>query len=79
VTFLSNDHTKPNTNYKILTTLTLTLTTLLKAFVCRYFVTLYELFGTYVGPLDTLQVFCHADNFVKLTTNCIQFQLRLSV
>jgi len=47
---LSNDYTNPNTNPKTLTMLNLTLTNphdALKAFVCRYFVTLY---GTILCP-----------------------------
>jgi len=51
VEFLSNDNTNINTNPKILTTLALTLAdhhnAFLKAFVRRYFVTLY---GTIPAP-----------------------------
>jgi len=50
VEFLSNDYTNPNTNHKTLTTLALILADhhdAFKAFVRRYFVTLY---GTIPAP-----------------------------
>jgi len=63
--FLSNDYTNPNANPKTLTALTLTLaelTTLLKAFVRRYFVTL---FGTRPYFLDSESDFRTPRHFVN--------------